>query len=125
MKLSFKIIAVLAALTVTPAYTGCQQIEKVIGGVSGAVSGPAIPSEVKTLAEATNAATLVTRATAAYVRAGNLTDPQLDKLTASNDAVSAALHRWHDAAQADQSLAAASFNAALSAFNTYRSTLPK
>ncbi len=122
MRSILKTLAVVAAITVCSANTGCQPLDKLLPGAE--TTAPATPQEIQTLAQATNAATLVTRAAAVYVRAGNLSDAQLNQLGALNDGVQEALHKWHAAADKGNSVYAASFNAALSAFNKYRASLP-
>lgn len=77
------------------------------------------PTQVTTLAEAEQAATLVTQAADTYVTTANPSQAQLVQIQALSNAVHAALTNLEAANAADNSLVFASFNSALQAFNAY------
>lgn len=76
-------------------------------------------SQVTTLADAEQAATLATKAVDVYVNSTTPDRATLTELKALNDGVHAALDNLLAAQAAGGSLTFASFNAALSAFDAY------
>jgi hypothetical protein len=95
-----------------------------IGGCStvanlAVAASSSTPTQVNTLADALQAATLATNAVDAYVNIGNPTRATLLELQTLNNGLHTALTTLQAANAAGQSLAMASFNAALQAFNAY------
>lgn len=113
MRLSRSII-----LAATMALGGCTSLAQFVGTTAQSLSS-ATPSQARTLAEALQAATLVTDAVDLYVNTGNPSRATLMELQILNDGLHTALGRLQAANAADQSLWLASFNAALEAFNSY------
>jgi len=119
---NLRMIALAAAFAfAAPAVAGCDTIAR-IGADIKQQSATITPSQVQTVADATLAATAATSAMEVVVRTGVIKDNAvLLQIKALNDGVQAALHRWHNAADKGNSIYAASFNAALDAFNAYKS----
>lgn len=107
----------VAILTIMP-LTACQSVTKGAVNVAASLSGPT-PTQARTLGQAEQAATLVTRAVDAAVNTGKLSRATLLKINSLSDAVHAALGDLQAANANNQSLNFAAFNAALDAWNTY------
>jgi len=80
------------------------------------------PAQVTTLAEAEQAATLVTKAADLYVTSGAATPAQLAEIGKLSDAVHVALTALEADQTAGKSLVFDGFNAALAAFNAWQSS---
>jgi uncharacterized protein YceK len=108
------IVICIAAL----ALSGCASVESFVAGVVQNTSS-ATPNQVTTLGDAIQAADLATKAVDVYATTGHPSKAVATELSALNDGLHAALQTWEGANTAGQSVAAASFNAALQAFNAY------
>jgi hypothetical protein len=109
-----KIIVVVLALGLS----GCASVASGITTVVQSVSS-STPTQVTTLADAVSAATLVTQAVDVYVNTASPNKATLLELQTLNNGVHAALVSLEAANTANQSLAIAAFNAALTAFSSY------
>jgi hypothetical protein len=94
-----------------PALSGCATLQANLAGSTTA--------QVTTLAEAEQAATLVTEAADGWAVVTYMSAAQLTQIQALSSAVHAALDNLEAANAAGQSLVFASFNSALAAFNSY------
>lgn len=98
---------------------GCATAASLLGDTVAQV-GTYTPSQAKTLAIAEKSAALATTAVDTAVKSGLIKDRAvLEQIRKLNDGVSAALHAWSSAADQNNSLLSATFNAALDAFNAY------
>jgi hypothetical protein len=109
-------ILLAAALAVPLA--NCTTVASGLSSVATSLSS-STPAQVTTLAQAVQAADLITKAVDVYVKTGNPNVATLKELQALSNAVNAALVSLNTAAQNGQSLVYDSFNAALSAFTAY------
>lgn len=114
MKLRILIAAAAIALA------GCTTTAQVAGNIGQALSS-STPSQVSTLADAVQAATLCTNAVDLYVNASGPSRATLLELQSLNDAVHKALTDLQAANAKGQSLVFATFNEALAAFQAYSS----
>lgn len=108
----------LAALTLSVAACKTMDLASTAASVAQNLS-TATPTQVTTLAEAEQAATLVTQAADTYVTTANPSRAKLLQIKALSDAVHVALGNLEAANAAGNSLVFASFNSALQAFNSY------
>jgi len=107
----------LALVLIIP-LAGCTSVASFVASTAATMSSTT-PTEVKTLAEAEQAATLVTRAVQLYVENGNPSRATLLEIKALSDGVHAAILELDAAQRTKKSLVFDSFNAALAAFNAY------
>lgn len=112
MKLRILIAAACIALA------GCTSTAALIGNTVQSLSS-STPSQVTTLAEALQAATLVTNAVDIYVNTGNPSRATLNELNVLNDGLHTALGNLQTANASNQNLYIATFNEALRAFSSY------
>lgn len=98
--------------------SGCASVAQLGANIAQSVSS-STPSQVTTLAEAEQAATLVTNATDLYVNTAHPSSGVLMEIKSLSDGLHAALVTLEQANAAGKSLTFSSFNAALQAFNAY------
>lgn len=116
------VLAVAAAALALP-LGGCKNL--ISGGITAAgQAAPTIPNQVATVGDAVRAATLVTKATQAYVDNAKLTRAQLQQISAYSDALHAAVDQLESDNAKGVALNFAAVNAALAAWNTYSANLP-
>lgn len=108
----------LTLLALSIALGGCTSTAQVGGNIAQTLS-TATPEQARTLAEATQAATLATRAVDLYVNTANPNRATLEQLNVLNERVHSTLTNLQAANAAGQSLAIAAFNEAFSAFVAY------
>lgn len=112
---------VAVAFVMCVGLAGCGTFAQLAAGVSsaaGKIAGP-VQGQATTLGDALQLADLVTRSTQVAVDTLPLTHGQLVQINALNDSLHAALTSLQQANANGQALSFASFNAALSAWNTY------
>lgn len=109
---------VILALYLSVALTGCTTVAQLAGNVAVNMSSTA-SSDVTTLAEAEQAATLLTKAADFYVQNGNPDKAALLEIQQLSNSVHAALVSLEATNAKGGSLLFGSFNAAISAFNAY------
>lgn len=108
-----------AALLCVPLLTGCTSIASMVSSVATSLSS-STPTQVTTLADAVQAATLVTQATDTYINSGvTISKAQLQEIAMLSDALHTALDALEAANAAGKSLDYAAFNAALEAYESY------
>lgn len=100
------------------ALAGCANVAQVAANVAQATS-TATPNQVTTLGDAVAVADGLTNATDVYATSGHPSRAVANQLSALSDGLHAAVKAWEGADAAHQSLAMASFNAALQAYNAY------
>ena len=98
--------------------SGCVGLASFATNVATSLSS-STPSQVTTLAEAEQAATLVTKAADVAVNTGKLNTGTLKEINALSDAVHAAIDDLEAANANGKSLNYAAFNAALKAYNAF------
>ena len=98
--------------------SGCTSVASFVAQTATSLSS-STPSQVTTLAEAYQAATLVTTAADIAVNSGKLTRPQLLMVQALRGTLRTALNTLQDASNKGQSLDYAAFDAALQGWNSY------
>lgn len=110
----------LIALTLAAALGlgGCANLAAGLANVATSLSS-STPSQVTSLAEAQQAATLVTKGADAAVTSGKLNRATLLEINALSDGIHAAMGDLEAANAAGKSIDFAAFNAALSAYNSY------
>ena len=113
-----KLIKTALSIALTITLMNCADLAQVAGQTAQTLSS-STPSQVKTLADALQAATLATQAVDLYVNTANPSRATLLELQALNEGLHSALVQLQAANAANQSLALAVFNAALTAFNAY------
>lgn len=113
------IVGVTLALALTAA--GCADFAQGVSGIAQDLS-TSTPAQVTTYAEATAAADLGTRTVDLVVLTGKLDTDTLSELSKLNDDVHSAWLKIKAAKDAGQSLTFAAFNAALSAYTSYRTS---
>lgn len=121
MRKTFGGLAAVALLLAACSVAGCSTLASVAAGVSnaaGKIAGP-VQGQAKTLGDALQLADLATKATQVAVDTLPLRRAQLVQLNALNDSLHSALVSLEQANASGQALSFASFNAALSAWNTY------
>lgn len=120
MKLGIRtlLISCLMAFTI-PLLAACIDTTQGLAGIGQSFTS-STPSQVQTYADATRFATLATKTVDLAVQSGKLSRTTLDKLDQLNDTLHAAWVVIRDANSRGESLNFAAFNAALSAFETYR-----
>lgn len=96
----------------------CTTTAQVAGNIGQSLS-TATPQQARTLAEAFQAATLVTNTVDAYIQLGNPNRATLEELQVLNERVHSILANLQAANSAGQSLTFAVFNEALNAFSAY------
>jgi outer membrane lipoprotein SlyB len=111
----FAIVAICLAFSMS----GCANIAAGLSNVAATVAG-ASPTQATTLGQAEQLATVATDAADVAVNTGKLPVATLKELAALNAAVHAAVTDLEAANAAGQSLNFAAFNAALQAFNAYK-----
>lgn len=116
--MQFKRLLSAFAITAALALGGCATLTSTVAQLADHAAS-ASPHQAATLAEALQAATLITRAVDLYVNVGNPDRATLVELKALNDAVHAALTDLEAADARGGSLTFGTFNAALDAFNAY------
>lgn len=114
MKLRFALAAVLVL-----GLGGCTTLGATLGDLGQSLS-TSTPSQVNTYGDATAAAALATRTVDLSVSTGKLDLPTLQELQTLNDGIHAAWLKIKAAKDAGQSLSFAAFNAALAAYQSYR-----
>lgn len=119
MRLS--VVAAVAALSMSLA--GCGSLISA-GITAGGQAAPSVPNQVTTLAAAEQAATLITKATQAYVDSAKLTPAQLQQISADSDTLHTAITTLESQSAQGVALNFAAVNAALAAWNTYSASLP-
>ena len=97
---------------------GCASVAQEVTAIATSLSS-STPSQVTTLADAVNAATLATNAADVAVQTGKLDKPTLIEIRALSDALHIALNGLEVANSNGRSLDYAAFNAALQAWNAY------
>lgn len=97
---------------------GCASLAQSVSGIATSLSS-STPSQVTTLAEANQAATLVTKAVDIAVQTGKLDRGTLLELQVLNNDLHTALTSLNASNKEGNSLVYAAFNAALTAFNAY------
>lgn len=107
----------LALVLILP-LAGCTSVASLVSSTAASMSSTT-PTEVRTLAEAEQAATLVTKAVDLYVRTGHPSRATLLELKALSDGVHAAIVELDQAQKNGKSLTYDSVNAALLAFSAY------
>lgn len=112
----FKILAFAGLLAVT--LSGCTTMAQFAAEIAQSTSS-GTPSQVTTLAEAEQAATLATQAADIAVNTGKLDRGTLQEIKTLSDSLHAALGVLQSANASGQSLDYSSFNAALAAYNAY------
>lgn len=115
------VIAAIAAVCLSLA--GCGSLISA-GITAGGQAAPAVPNQVTSIAEAEQAATLITKATQAYVDNAKLTKAQLVQISADSDALHSAITTLESQNGQGVALNFAAVNAALAAWNTYTASLP-
>jgi hypothetical protein len=113
---------VLIATALAVSFTtmaGCAQMAAGVSGVAGAIAGPT-PTQAHDLGTAQQSATLATQIVDTAVRTGKVPRAVLLELNALSDGLHAAVDDLEVANAAHQSLDFAAFNAALDAFNAYK-----
>jgi len=112
--MKIRIFIAAAALALATPLAGCATVANIATELSSST-----PAQVTTLAEALQAATLVTNAVDIYVNTANPSRAVLLQLQALNNGLHTALVNLQAANAANQSLLMASFNEALGAFRSY------
>lgn len=107
----------LACALIIP-LAGCASLAQTASGIATSLSS-ATPNQVTTLAEANQAATLVTKAVDVAVQTGKLDRGTLVELQTLNNSLHTALVNINSSNAEGNSLVYAAFNAALTAFNSY------
>lgn len=111
-----KRLALAVALSLS--LTGCVSLASGIANIAASVTS-STPSQVTTLSEAIQTATLATRAADVAVNTGKLSHATIIEINSLSDAIHAALGDLETANSQGKSLTFSSFNAALSAWNAY------
>ena len=111
-------IAAVIILVAGASLSGCAQLAAGAANIAATVTG-STPHQVKTLAEAEQTATLVTKAVDLAVNTGKLPRATLVELNSLSDGLHAALGALQQANANGQALNFAAFNAALAAYNAY------
>ena len=107
-----------AIVALTLMLGGCTSVAEFASHAAASLSS-STPSQVATLADAVNAATLVTKAADLAVQTGKLDRPTLIEIRALNEAVHTALNALETANAQGKSLDYSAFNAALQAWDAY------
>lgn len=110
----FRTLVAVALIGLAQPLAGCSTVANIATELSSQT-----PGQVTTLAEALQAATLVTNAVDLYVNTASPSRATLLELQFLNNSLHTALTNLQAANAAGQSLAMASFNEALRAFNSY------
>ncbi len=113
------LLGLVAAFTLTVG--GCTSLASGVTDLAGSFTSSS-PSQVTVYGDATLAADIATRTVDLAVKTGKLDRATLLELQTLNDAVHAAWVKLKAANDAGQSLSFASFNAALAAFQSYRTS---
>ena len=111
---------VLICLLVTP-LAGCTTVASTVASIATDLSS-STSSQVTTLSEAIQAATLVTKAADTAVKTGKLDKSTLIEIRSLSNALHTALGDLEIANAQGKSLDYAAFNAALDAWNSYSTT---
>ncbi len=124
MKYNNRIAAIFIATSL--ALAGCTSIAQFAANTAQSLSS-STPAQARTLDEAVQAATLVTKAATLYVNTANPSRATLEELKILDNQVHTSLVNLQNANAAGQSLAIASFNEALAAFLAYSTSkgIPK
>lgn len=118
-----RLVLAVAFIAATISLGGCGQL--ISAGITTAgQASPTIPNQVTTLAAAEQTATLITKATQAYVDNAKLTKAQLQQISTDSDALHSAITTLESQNAQGVALNFAAVNAALAAWNTYTATLP-
>lgn len=110
-------VALVATLALTPLLASCNTLSA-LSGVAASLKGP-IPGQATTLSEAVQIADLATNLTKSAVDTFKFPKATLQELSALNDGLHSAVVSLERANANHQALDFASFNAALSAYNSY------
>lgn len=111
----------LLAIALVSGLGGCTTMAQMTSSIASSLSS-STPSQVNTLAAATQSATLITLAVDTYVKSGTPNRATLLELQALSNAVHSALTELRSAELSGRSLTFDSFNAAIDAFNSYATT---
>ena len=122
MKHGMKMLVLAGALLLAaPLMAGCTSFASGVATIATNLSS-STPAQVNTYADATLAATLATKTVDLAVNTGKLSKATLIELGALNDGVHSAWLVLKAANAAGKSLDYAAFNAALSAYQSYRTS---
>jgi hypothetical protein len=116
-----RVLRFAAAACIAVALSGCASIAQFASGVATSLSSSS-PSQVSTYADATNAAILATKTVDLAVTTLTLSKATLTELQTLNDGLHAAWLQLKAANDAGQSLDYAAFNAALAAYQSYKTS---
>ncbi len=114
-----RMLLIAGALALALSAGGCTTVASGLADVATSLSSSS-PAQVQTYAEATAAADLATRTVDLAVNNVKFSKATLTELQALNDSLHDAWSKLKAANDAGQSLSFAAFNAALSAYQTYR-----
>lgn len=122
MKHGMKMLVLAGALLLaSPLMAGCASIAAGVANVATSLSSSS-PTQVNTFAAATLAATVATKTVDLAVNTGKLNRSVLLQLQALNEGLHTAWLQLKAANDTDKSLSYASFNAALAAYQAYRTS---
>jgi len=117
--MKIRVLALAGAISTALLVAGCQTVASDVSTAASYLSGSST-SQVTTLADAQTAAKLATDTVDLAVNTGKLDVATLKELKALSDGVHAALDNLEATNAAGGNLVYGSFNAALAAFNAYK-----